>query len=84
MSIEGDARRLLDLSTNTVAAAGVREAIVQVKSSTEIACAAAGQGSSDARQLFEMAQAAEVACQTAIAAIQLFYDTCGTVAARHM
>lgn len=84
MSINEDVQRLLDLSTNTAAAAGVREAVEQVTSSVEVACTVVGAGSGDARELFEVGQAAIASCQATIAAIQLFYDTCGIVAARHM
>lgn len=84
MPINDDAQRLLDLATNTAAAAGVRQAVEQVTSSREIACGAAGQGSDDARELFDVSAAAIEQCQAAIAAIQLFYDTCAIVAARHL
>jgi hypothetical protein len=83
MALNEDVQRLLAIAMTTQPQYAVQQAVEFVNSSTETACAAAGQGSDEARELFDVGQAAVAQLQQALAAVQLFYDTCGIVAARH-
>lgn len=62
----------------------VREAIEFLNGSVERACGLAGQGSEDARELFEIGQTAIESLRAALAAADLFYDTCGRIATKHL
>lgn len=84
MSINDEAQQLLDMASSTLPQMQGQEAIEQLSHSIERACTLAGQGSNDARELFEIGQNAITKFREAIAGASLFYDTCATVAARHL